>query len=146
MSLSLTVLTFNLHDDQPADSPNSWEKRKDLCISVITSYSPTILCTQQGLTLQMDYLQQGLPGYGRFGISRKGAEDTSDEHCAIFFDKDKVELVEGGTFWLSESPSVPGSVSWGAVNPCIATWAISLPFLAYIVKIDGFVSTGNVFL
>lgn len=42
----------------------------------------------------------------------------------------KVELLEGGTFWLSESPSVPGSMSWGAAVPCIATWAISFPILA----------------
>ena len=48
MSLSLAVMTFNLHEDQPPDSPNSWEKRRDLCISVITNYSPVILCTQQG--------------------------------------------------------------------------------------------------
>lgn len=41
-------MTFNLRDDQPQDSPNSWEKRRDLCVSVITSYSPMILCTQQG--------------------------------------------------------------------------------------------------
>lgn len=51
MSVSLTVMTFNLHDDQPQDSPNSWEKRRDICISVITSYSPIILCTQQGFLL-----------------------------------------------------------------------------------------------
>lgn len=48
MSVSLTVMTFNLHDDEPQDSPNSWDKRRDICISVITSYSPIILCTQQG--------------------------------------------------------------------------------------------------
>ncbi|VVA22276.1 PREDICTED: endonuclease [Prunus dulcis] len=39
-----------------------------------------------------------------------------------FLYKMKVELLEGGTFWLSESPSVPGSMSWGSVVPCIATW------------------------
>jgi len=47
-----------------------------------------------------------------------------------------VELSEGGTFWLSESPSVPGSISWGATAPCIATWAISfglMLFLRFIV-------------
>jgi len=48
MSVSLTLMTFNLLEDQPEDSPNSWDKRKDLCVSVITSYSPMILCTQQG--------------------------------------------------------------------------------------------------
>lgn len=48
MSVSLTVMTFNLLEDQLEDSPNSWSKRRDLCVSVITSYSPMILCTQQG--------------------------------------------------------------------------------------------------
>ncbi|WVZ13226.1 hypothetical protein V8G54_017756 [Vigna mungo] len=105
-------MTFNLHDDEPHDSPNTWEKRRDLCISVVTNHSPIILCTQQG--------------YDQFGISRKGPQDTTDEHCTIFYDKEKVELLEGGTFWLSESPSVPGSISWGSEVPCIATWAISL--------------------
>ncbi|KAI8012205.1 Serine/threonine-protein phosphatase PP1 isozyme 2 [Camellia lanceoleosa] len=47
---------------QEEDSPNSWEKMRDLCISVITSYSPMILCTQQGVKSQLEYLQQGLPG------------------------------------------------------------------------------------
>lgn len=51
MSVTLTVMSFNLHDDQPPESSNSWEKRRDLCISVITSYSPAILCTQQGISL-----------------------------------------------------------------------------------------------
>ncbi|KAF9662744.1 hypothetical protein SADUNF_Sadunf18G0086100 [Salix dunnii] len=126
MSVSLTVMTFNLHDDQAEDSPNSWEKRKDLCISVISSYSPTILCTQQGVKTQLDYLQQCLPGYSQLGISRRGSQDSLDEHCTIFYDKEKVELLEDGTFWLSESPSVPGSMSWGAAVPWIEPPGFSL--------------------
>ncbi|KAL3535104.1 hypothetical protein ACH5RR_003565 [Cinchona calisaya] len=118
-SVSLTVMTFNLLEDQAGDSPNSWDRRKDMCISVITSYSPMILCTQQGVKSQLDYLQQCLPGYNQFGISRKGSEDTSDQHCTIFYDKEKVELLEGGTFWLSESPSVPASMSWGSTVPWV---------------------------
>ncbi|OAO97827.1 hypothetical protein AXX17_AT4G35430 [Arabidopsis thaliana] len=61
--------------------------------------------------------------YDQFGISRTGPGDANDEHCTIFFNKEKVELLEGGTFWLSESPSVPGSTAWGSAVPCIATWA-----------------------
>ncbi|KAH0649692.1 hypothetical protein KY284_029604 [Solanum tuberosum] len=70
MSVSLSVMTFNLLEDQLEDSPNSWEKRKDLCISVITSYSPMILCTQQGVKSQLDYIQQCLQesiGYENLG-------------------------------------------------------------------------------
>ncbi|KQK21506.1 hypothetical protein BRADI_1g61210v3 [Brachypodium distachyon] len=123
-SPSITVMTLNLQEgDQPSGSPNCWENRRDICVSVITSYCPAILCTQQGFRCQLDYLQQCLPGYEQFGISRKGSEDTSDEYCTILYEKEKVELTEGGTFWLSESPSVPGSISWGATAPCIATWA-----------------------
>lgn len=125
MSVSLTVMTLNLHGDKSADGPNSWERRKDICIAIITKYFPTILCTQEGLKRQLEDLQQSLPGYEQFGISRKGSQDTTDEHCTIFYDKEKVERMEGGTFWLSESPSVPGSTSWGATVPSIATWVIS---------------------
>lgn len=46
--------------------------------------------------------------------------------CSYIHSFLKVELVEGGTFWLSDSPSIPGSISWKAVAPCIATWVISL--------------------
>ncbi|CAN0838375.1 hypothetical protein LINGRAHAP2_LOCUS2123 [Linum grandiflorum] len=94
MTASITVMTFNLHEEDQAaageDRPNSWDKRRDLCLSVITSYSPLILCTQQGVKSQLDYLQQGLPGYDQFGVSRKGFEDSTDEHCTIFYDKDKI--------------------------------------------------------
>ncbi|XP_078443766.1 DNAse I-like superfamily protein [Wolffia australiana] len=124
MTMSITVMTLNLHDpDQEKDGPNCWEKRRDICVSVIASYSPAILCTQQGVNLQLEFLQQCLPGYAQFGVSRSGSEDPSDEHCVIFYEKEKVELIEGGTFWLSESPSVPGSMAWGSKVPCIATWA-----------------------
>ncbi|KAG6410489.1 hypothetical protein SASPL_128550 [Salvia splendens] len=123
---------------QAEDSPNSWDRRKDLCVTVISSYSPMILCTQQGVKSQLDYLQQCLPGYERFGISRKGPEDTSDQHCTIFYEKEKIELIEGGTFWLSESPSVPGSMSWGSTEPCISTWAISFSSFLKGVEPPGF--------
>ena len=56
----------------------------------------------------------------------------------------KVELLEGGTFWLSESPSVPGSMSWGAAVPCIATWAISFPIL--VLSILHCLSSKSLFL
>lgn len=52
MSVSITVMSLNLHEgDQARDSPNGWDRRKEICISVITNYSPTILCTQQGHSL-----------------------------------------------------------------------------------------------
>lgn len=122
MSIPLTVMTFNLRRDIAGEGLYSWDNRKDLCIDIITKYAPTILCTQEGLKSQLEALQHALPGYGYFGLSRKGPSDSADEHCTIFYHKEQVEQTEGGTFWLSESPSVPASTSWGETAPCIATW------------------------
>ncbi|KAH7280449.1 hypothetical protein KP509_37G068100 [Ceratopteris richardii] len=112
MSVSLTVMTFNLHRDCGEEGPHSWETRRDMCLNIVAKYAPTILCTQEG--------------YGHFGLSRKGLNNCSDEHCSIFYNMEQVEQTDGGTFWLSESPSIPASTSWGAAVPCIATWVISL--------------------
>ncbi|KAH7365703.1 hypothetical protein KP509_18G041500 [Ceratopteris richardii] len=124
MSVSLTVMTFNLHRDCGEESPHSWETRRDMCLNIVAKYAPTILCTQEGLQSQLEDLIRALPGYGHFGLSRKGLNDCSDEHCSIFYNMEQVEQTDGGTFWLSESPSIPASTSWGAAVPCIATWVI----------------------
>lgn len=49
MSLSLPVMTFNLHRDKPTDGPNSWEHRRDLCATLINKFAPLIVCTQEGV-------------------------------------------------------------------------------------------------
>lgn len=123
MSISLAVMSFNLHRDSPADGSNLWEHRKSLCADVVTERAPVIVCTQEGLKSQLDDLAALLPCYEQFGVSRKGPGDLSDEHCAILYDTRRVERIDGGTFWLSESPSVPASTSWGADIPSISTWA-----------------------
>jgi endonuclease/exonuclease/phosphatase family metal-dependent hydrolase len=127
-SLSLKVMTFNLHRDVAGatdEARNAWENRKQMCADLVIKYAPTIVCTQEGMKSQIDDLQSLLlaGGYQQFGVSKKGPVDPGDEHCAIFFDTAKVERVDGGTFWLSESPAVPASVSWGSCIPSISTWA-----------------------
>ena len=40
----------------------------------------------------------------------------------VFFRKDKFDMVRTITFWLSDTPEVPGSMGWGASLPRIVTW------------------------
>jgi len=40
----------------------------------------------------------------------------------VFYRKDKLELLESGNFWLSETPEKPGSMSWGVNLPRLVTW------------------------
>ena len=40
----------------------------------------------------------------------------------IFYRKERFDMVRTITFWLSETPEVPGSISWGSSLPRIVTW------------------------
>lgn len=42
------------------------------------------------IKIDNDSLDAVYLGYDQFGISRKGSQDTSDEYCTIFYEKEKV--------------------------------------------------------
>jgi endonuclease/exonuclease/phosphatase family metal-dependent hydrolase len=41
----------------------------------------------------------------------------------LFYNAERFEYVRDSTFWLSETPAVPGTKGWGASLPRIVTWA-----------------------
>ena len=45
----------------------------------------------------------------------------------VFYRKDRLRVVETGDFWLSDTPEVPGSISWGNLYPRMVTWALFEP-------------------
>jgi endonuclease/exonuclease/phosphatase family metal-dependent hydrolase len=61
---------------------------------------------------QLDDISNALPEYTRYG---KGRDDGSDkgEHSAIYFKKDKFNILKKGDFWLSQTPDKP-SLGWDA--------------------------------
>lgn len=115
------VMSFNLKYDSSGDeAERAWDARKGVTRALLEEYQPLFIGTQEGLKHQLDYLQNNLQGYRYIGVSRQG--NTEDEYSAIFYDSDRAELVRSGTFWLSETPNRPGSMSWGSGHPRIATW------------------------
>ncbi len=71
----------------------------------------------------MLYLREHLNGYESVGVSRGNGKNRG-EFSAIFYQKEKYDLLDSGTFWLSKTPDVPGSSDWGSANIRICTWAI----------------------
>ncbi len=47
----------------------------------------------------------------------------SGEMAPLFYSENRFDLLDSDTFWLSETPDIPGSKGWGAVLPRIVTWA-----------------------
>jgi endonuclease/exonuclease/phosphatase family metal-dependent hydrolase len=63
--------------------------------------------------------------YQWFGLGQCFNENTSEytgEYNPIFYNAEKLELVDQGVFWYSLEPADKGSKSWDAVVPTICTW------------------------
>jgi endonuclease/exonuclease/phosphatase family metal-dependent hydrolase len=117
----LRVMTFNLRYATAADGANSWKHRKEILLETIRQFGPHLLGTQEMLALQGDYLTENLPGYKLVGVGRDDGQ-RQGEFSAILFQQERFELVDSGTFWLSETPDKVGSKSWDSSLPRIATW------------------------
>lgn len=108
---SLSVMTFNMRYDNPEDGQNNWRFRRERVAGVIKAQEVDVLGTQELLSNQFNDLSGLLTGYQGVGVGRlDGAE--SGEYCAVFFRKDRFTLLDSGTFWLSETPEVVGSLGW----------------------------------
>lgn len=118
----LRVLSYNVRYPNPGDGPDLWDTRKALFIESIREANPDIIGTQELFKLQGDHIVSALPEYTWFGTSRRG--NSEDEHMGVFYKKGKLRLVESGQFWLSETPDVPGSESWGVTLPRMVTWGL----------------------
>lgn len=117
--MNLKLMTFNLRVQSLSDLGNAWTWRHKRALDVFHRHQPDIVGTQEGLPTMLADLDRGLPAYRRIGRGRTGG--FSDEHCAIFYRIDTVELLDDGQFWLSETPSVP-STAWQSACVRFCTW------------------------
>jgi endonuclease/exonuclease/phosphatase family metal-dependent hydrolase len=88
---------------------------------MVRKQAPDVMGTQEVLHEQLQDLERALPEYGRVGVGREDGK-TKGEYSALFYKKERFELLEGSTFWLSESPSVPGK-GWDAACERVVSWA-----------------------
>jgi len=117
----LNVMTFNIRYSTMADSVNAWPYRKDKVASQVLFHEAHILGVQEALHDQMVDLQQRLPKYKYAGVGRDDGKEKG-EYSAIFYDTTRLQALQTKTFWLSETPDVPGSKSWDAAITRIVTW------------------------
>jgi len=118
---TLRVMTFNVRLPQASDGPERWEARRDLFVKTILGQHPDVFGTQELYKEQGDYVVARLPEYAWFGMGRKG--DDGDEHMGVFYRTDELRVLQSGNFWLSDTPDVPGSITWGNIFPRMVTWA-----------------------
>lgn len=117
----IVAATYNLRYQTPADGPNAWPHRRAAVLALLRYHEIELLGTQEALVEQVEDLET-LPGFQRVGVGRDDGV-RAGEHTAIFFRRDRFELLASGTFWLSETPDRPSRGWDGRCCHRIATWA-----------------------
>ena len=117
----LRVMTFNVRLPADSDGGNRWEARRELMAKVLAHERPDLIGTQELYQRQGDELVALLPQYAWFGQGRRGGD--GDEHMGVFYRKDRLRVLASGDFWLSDTPEVVGSITWGNLYPRMVTWA-----------------------
>jgi endonuclease/exonuclease/phosphatase family metal-dependent hydrolase len=117
----LNVMSFNIRLNIKSDSLNSWPYRKDMAASQVLFHETHILGVQEALHEQMTDLSERLPSFKYIGAARDDGKQKG-EYSAIFYDTTRLQLLKTETFWLSQTPTVPGSKSWDAAITRIVTW------------------------
>ena len=112
------VMSFNIRF-------NEFFQRRTLVPKLIKQYYPDSVGLQECTYQWMYTFRELLPEYGLVGIGRDTGTQEPDcgEMNAILYRLDKYELIDSGTFWLSETPDVP-SKGWDANDNRICTWAV----------------------
>lgn len=116
---ALDVMTFNLRYAHPP--PNAWAERRPVVRTLLEREAPDIVGTQEGVHTQLTDIETDLPAYAWIGVGRDGG--NRGEYMAIFYRRARFDPVEHDHFWLSDTPEVAGSRSWGNRFARMVTWA-----------------------
>jgi endonuclease/exonuclease/phosphatase family metal-dependent hydrolase len=119
-SSELHVMSFNLRfaSDTP---PNSWPERRPVMRELLRRERPHLIGTQEGLYEQLRDIRRDLgSNYDSIGLGRDGG--SHGEAMQVFYDERRLDPLEYDHYWLSDTPEVMGSQTWGGCCPRMVTW------------------------
>lgn len=119
---NIKVMTLNVRYNNPGDSLNAWPNRASMVCRFLTEEKPDLLGMQEVLVDQFNVLDSILSeDYASVGVGRSDGAKKGEMN-PVFYRKERFNMIRTITFWLSQTPDVPGSISWGSSLPRIVTW------------------------
>ena len=116
------LLSCNVRVDVPTDSNSGdgWAHRREFCADIVKAQKADLIGLQEAQLQHFTFLKSRMPEYDTYALSHS----ATDFHPinAIFFLRERYELISSGGFWFSETPHVAGSKSWDSANPRLANW------------------------
>ena len=121
---SVRVGSYNIRMSRgDVGTPNAWDERKADLVDLIKSLDLDTFGLQEVCPDQAQYLRENLSEFAFVGDHR-GADRKSDEASPVFYRKSRFEAEKSGTFWLSETPEVPASKSWGTSHTRVCSYLV----------------------
>lgn len=118
---TLNVVSFNLRYLNPNEKPEDhWSKRRLLIGELLRQLAPDVMGTQEGVYQQLKDLAADSPELDWIGLGRDGG--SRGEFMAVFYRKARLEPLAYDHFWLSDTPLIMGSTTWGNDNRRMVTW------------------------
>jgi endonuclease/exonuclease/phosphatase family metal-dependent hydrolase len=115
------VVTLNIRNQNLDDGANSWQARLPLVQDFFEDENFDIIGLQEVTAQQLFDLKNLLTDYDYVGNGRGNGNDEG-EYCPVFYKKASYSLMAKSQFWLSDTPEIPGSISWGGTFPRLVTW------------------------
>ena len=103
----MKLVTFNIRCDYGQDGENCFQFRKSFIKQKILYEKPDVICFQEVLPHVAVWLKEELEDYYVVGCGR--SKELDNEQMSVAYRKEKWNLISMDTFWLSETPFVPGS-------------------------------------
>ena len=117
---TLKLISFNMRTAWGRDGDNSWMNRRSASVEMLRREAPDVMGVQEAMQEQLLYLDAECPQYARVGEDRDGGAEGG-ETMAVFYLRDRFDLLADGTFWLSETPDRV-SRGWDAACNRTVTW------------------------
>ena len=116
------VMSFNVRCKD--DPEGSIDNRSQLAVEVVKQYAPDSFGVQEATPKWLRIFDKEVGDkYARVGQARDFFGPFSEYNC-VYYLKDKYNLLDSGTFWLSETPYKKYSVSYDSACRRIASWAV----------------------
>ncbi len=140
MVKTYTVMSFNLRVIVPSD-PFDWEDRKHWIAETIHTHMPDVIGTQEATIPMLEWLKDRFKeSYDVYAVNRTDSTEVG-EFCAVFVKKSSFTIGSKGSFMLSETPDIIGSMGWDAHCERICSWVELMPtgppnhFCAFLIHI-----------
>lgn len=117
-------MTFNIRYINMGDQgARAWVNRRDAVAALMQAQQGDFIGLQEAFRPMIDHIHERMPGYGEIGVGRENGKEKG-EYAAILYKQKDWEALEHGTFWLSDTPEVVASSTWGNKVTRICTWGL----------------------